>query len=120
MSLGDLARNLARLDLAAVRAAALVAAAETMAEAVREALSHPPGADHRFPWRETGALADSIEVAADGDEALIGSTSGVALYQERGTATVPPRPFFAPVAAEHAEAAAEAVGAAVANTLRSA
>jgi len=120
VSIADLARRLGRLDLAAVRQAALAAAAETIAGQVREALSHPPGADHRFPWRQTGALADSIGVSAEADEALVGSSSEVALYQELGTATVPPRPFFAAIAATEAEAAAASVGAAVADAIRSA
>jgi phage gpG-like protein len=120
VSIANLARRLARLDLAAVRQAALAAAAETIAAGVREALSQPPGGDHRFPSRQTGELADSIGVSADADEALVGSTSEIALYQERGTATVPPRPFFSVIAADHAEAAAEAVGAAVAAAIRGA
>ena len=120
MSIADLARRLDRLDLSSVRQAALAAAAETIAAEVREALSHPPDGDHRFPWRQTAELADSIGVTAEADEALIGSTSEVALYQELGTATVPPRPFFSVIAADRAEATAEAVGAAVAAAIRSA
>jgi len=120
VKIAEVAGRLARLDLAAVRQAALTAAAESIAAEVREALSHPPGDEHDFPWRQTGALADSIGVSADADEALIGSTLEVALYQERGTAKLPPRPFFSVIAAEHAEAAAEAIGAAVAQAIRGA
>jgi len=120
VSIADLARRLARLDLAAVRQAALADAAETIAVAVREALSHSPGADHDTPWRRTGELADSIGVSAEADQALVGSTSEVALYQELGTATAPPRPFFAPIADDRAEAAVAASGAAVAAAIRSA
>jgi len=120
VSISDIARRLARLDLATVRHAALAAAAETISVQVREALSHSPGGDHELPWRQTGALADSIGVTADGDEAVVGSTSDIALYQERGTAKEPPRPFFSVIGAEHAEAAADAVGAAVAAAIRGA
>jgi hypothetical protein len=120
VKIGDIASNLARIDLAQTRAAALAGAAETIADAVREALSHPPGGEHAFPWRQTGALADSIAVAADGDAAIVGSTDAVAPDQEYGTATIPPRPFLAPIAAEHVDAAAERVGAAIAEALRSA
>jgi phage gpG-like protein len=129
VSIADLARRLGRLDLAAVRQAALAAAAETIAEQVRAALSQPAGADHGFRGaasspspsrRQTGALADSIGVSAEADEALVGSTSEVARDQELGTARVPPRPFFAVIAATEAEAAAAAVGAAVADAIRSA
>ena len=120
MTILDVARRLARLDLAAVRQAALTDAAETIAGGVRAALSHAPGDDHEFPWQRTGKLADSIGVIADADQALIGSNSEIALYQELGTATVPPRPFFAVIAADHAEATADAIGAAVARAIRGA
>ncbi len=120
MRIADIARNLARLDLAETRATALAGEAEAIAEAAREVLSQPPGAEHAFPWRETGALVDSIDVAADGDTALVGSTDEAAKDQEFGTATIPPRLFLAPTAAEHADAAAEAVGAAVADAIRTA
>jgi len=120
VSIADLARRLGRLDLAEVRHTALAAAADTIAGQVRAALSQPPGTDHDFPWHRTGALADSIGVSADANEAVVGSTSEVAHYQEFGTATVPPRPFFAAIAAAGAEAAAESVGAAIADAIRSA
>jgi phage gpG-like protein len=118
VNISDLAQRLARLDLQAVQRAALQVQAETLAGAVREALNTPPGGDHRFPWRRTGTLHDSISVSADDDAAIVGSTSDEALYQELGTATIPPRPFLATIAAEHSERAAEAIGAAVAAALR--
>lgn len=120
MRIGEIARNLSRLELAGVRAAALAGAAETIANAVREALSRPPGSEHEYPWRETGVLADSIEATAEGDAAFVGSTDAAASYQEYGTATTPPRPFLAPVAADHAQAAAETIAAAVADAIRNA
>lgn len=50
------------------------------------------------PLLRTGALRDSIshEIVAPGEEAVIGSTSDVAVWQEFGTATIPPRPFLMP------------------------
>jgi hypothetical protein len=104
VSLGDLAHRLAHLDLAATRAAALASAAETIAEAVRE----------------SGTPEASIEVAADGDTAVIGLTDETARHREHGTAGVPPRPFLSSIASEHAEAAAGAIGAAVAEAIRNA
>ena len=77
-----------------------------------------------FPARRTNtrgcrparcATASSLE--ADTHGAIVASTSDVALYQEHGTATVPPRPFLAPIAAIHAEDAADAIGAAVAKAI---
>lgn len=120
MSLGDTAHRLARLDLASTRAAALASAAETIAEAVREALSHPPGSGHAIPPGESGTPEASIEVAADSDTAVIGSTDEAARYREHGTAGVPPRPFLSSIASEHAEAAAGTIGTAVAEAIRNA
>jgi hypothetical protein len=48
------------------------------------------------PLLRTGGLRDSIKVAVTGSEAAIGSESMIALYQEQGTAKIPPRPFLGP------------------------
>jgi hypothetical protein len=120
VKIGGIARSLSRLDLASIHTAALAGAAETMANAVREALSQPPGSEHRFPWRETGSLVDSIEAAAEGDSAIVGSTDAAAVDQEYGTAKIQPQPFMAPIAAEHAQSAVEMIGAAVADAIRNA
>lgn len=48
------------------------------------------------PELRTGELRDSIEVKAQGNEAVIGSDSDIALYQELGTDKMPPRPFLGP------------------------
>ena len=106
MSFSDSARRLRRLDLAPVRQAALAAAAAAIASDLRVSL--------------TGPLADSIGVTADGDTVLVGSTSAAALAQEHGTGKTQPRPVFAAIGPDHAEAAAAAIGAAVAAAIRSA
>ena len=41
-------------------AQALAAQAERMADAVRESLSDPPGGRHDRPWRQSGALRNSV------------------------------------------------------------
>ena len=47
-------------------AQALAAQAERMAAKVREGLSEQPGtAGHDEPWRQTGALHDSVGATAD-------------------------------------------------------
>jgi len=46
------------------------------------------------PLLRTGELRDSIEVVSNGSEAGAVSADLVALYQEQGTATIPPRPFL--------------------------
>lgn len=48
------------------------------------------------PLLRTGELRDSIEAVVKGNEAVVGSTSEIAMYQELGTAKIPPRPFLGP------------------------
>lgn len=48
------------------------------------------------PLLRTGELRDSIEHQVSGTEAVIGTPDIVALYQEQGTSTIPPRPFLGP------------------------
>ena len=52
------------------------------------------------PLLRTGALRDSIshEITVPGTEAIVGSTSDIAVYQELGTEHIPPRPFLLPSA----------------------
>ena len=108
---------LARLDLEAAEKESLSAAAAQIESAVKQALSHRPGEDHSAPWLRTGALRDSISHAAGAREAAIGSNSPIAVYQEMGTRSAPPRPFLAPTAARCGEDAARTVGDAVARVL---
>ena len=113
----EVAAVLARLDLDAVARAALRDAAEGMAGRVRDLLAVREDGAHVQPWMRSGALRESIGVAAEGDVAVIGSTSLVAVAQECGTERVPPRPFLGAVAVLDGGAVAEAVGAAVAAAL---
>ena len=48
------------------------------------------------PLLRSGELRDSIKVVAEGNVAGAVSDDMVALYQEMGTATIPPRPFLGP------------------------
>lgn len=48
------------------------------------------------PLLRTGELRDSIEAKSSGNEAVVGSSDIVALYQECGTSKIPPRPFLGP------------------------
>jgi phage gpG-like protein len=120
MKLADLAAGLARLDLDAAANAALGTQARLIGDAVREALSHTPGESHRFPWKQSGALQQSIGVTAEGNAAVIGAPDPVALWQEHGTAAIPPRPFLAPVAQDKAASAAASVGAAAVAAIETA
>ena len=104
------------LDLAIGRG--LRAAAEQVAERVRDSLSTLPGGPHAAPWLRTGGLRDSVAINVDGSGAVIGSTSIVAMAQEVGTRKIPPRPFLASTATEAAEAAALRIADAIAESAR--
>jgi phage gpG-like protein len=114
-------QNLIRaLDQRFDASAALAEAATTLAAQLRQVLATPPGGPHDHPWRQTGALQDSIEYQSNDTEALIGSTSETAAYQEHGTATMPPRPSFGPLAATEGATIARHIGHSVAEALSSA
>jgi hypothetical protein len=61
-------------------------------QADREAKGYPANE----PLLRTGELRDSIEhmIIIPGELAEIGSNSDIAVYQELGTSTIPPRPFL--------------------------
>lgn len=65
------------------------------------------------PLLREGDLRDSIEHEVRGNEAVIGSKSDIAAYQEFGTATIPPRPFIGPAAFRNHEKIKRILGAAV-------
>lgn len=46
------------------------------------------------PLLEEGKLRSSIQTTVQGDTAYVGSDSMIAVYQEMGTATIPPRSFL--------------------------
>src|ERR1700733_4246166 len=65
-------------------------AESTQAERARE------GYPANEPLLRTGEMRDSISYTIDkpGEEATVGSTSEIALWQELGTGKIPPRPFL--------------------------
>ncbi len=65
------------------------------------------------PLLRTGALRDSISHQVDGLDVAIGSTSDVMVWQELGTATIPPRPVLGPAAVRNERVIQETIGAAV-------
>lgn len=113
-----LAEALARLDFSAAQRDALEQAAQQLETSVRQTLSHRPGEDHSAPWLRTGSLRESIGHDASETVAAIGASDPVAVYQELGTRSVPPRPFLAPAASAQAEGIAHSIGDAVAQVLR--
>jgi phage gpG-like protein len=118
--LKSLADALAQLDLAATQREALERAVTQVEAAVKDSLSHVPGDDHSTPWIRTGGLRDSISHTVDESGALIGSNDPIAVYQELGTRTIPPRSFLASSAAGESDEVADSIGAAVVDSLRGA
>jgi hypothetical protein len=109
--------RLARLDIPNVIADAVGVAAQELQIRVMEALSQTPGQDHSVPWLRTGALRASIGNEVDGNVGVIGSSSDVAVDQELGTRSVPPRPFLASTAADTVEDIAALIATVVARHL---
>jgi len=116
-NLAEISARLGRIDLEPVHWQALEEAAQRIEAAVRSMLSHPPGREHDMPWLRSGELRSSIAHEADAEGATIGSTSMVAVYQEVGTRSDPPRPFLPPVAATLGEPVAETIGEAVVEAI---
>lgn len=65
------------------------------------------------PLLREGDLRDSITHETHGLEAIIGSKSKIAAYQEFGTEHIPPRPFIGPAAVESEHKIEELIGAAM-------
>lgn len=101
--LAEAMRRLARIDMRQTGDAALEYAASHIEASVQQALSNLPGEDHATPWLRTGELRASITHQVIEGSAVIGSADQVAVDQELGTRTIPPRPFLAPVAAAEAD-----------------
>lgn len=105
------------LPIATALQTALEAAANRIADAVRDVLATEPGGPHDTPWRQTGTLQASIATTIDGLTAHITSNDPAAAPQEYGTATIPPRPFLAPVATQLAEPIAHDLATAITSLL---
>lgn len=115
--LSEALRRLERIDMRRARHAALEQAAVRIEVAVQEALSRLPGEDHAAPWLRTGELRASITHDTSEDAAVIGSADPVAVDQELGTRTIPPRPFLAPVAAAESDNVMQDVAGAIGSAI---
>ena len=73
------------------------------------------------PLLRTGELRDSIGYSIDPETwtLRVGSTDPVAIWQEEGTDTIPPRPFLARAAAEKADEVAAIIEREITAALRS-
>jgi phage gpG-like protein len=69
------------------------------------------------PLLREGALRDSIEHAVGDKEAVVGSNSAVAEYQELGTQHIPPRSFLGGAAVRKGSDVAELLGSATVMAL---
>lgn len=65
------------------------------------------------PLLRSGELRDSISHEVSGHEAVIGSTSDVAVFQELGTDKIPARPFLGPAGFKSEGAIRSILGAAL-------
>ncbi len=117
-AIATLIARLAELPVMETQQAAVHAAADRMQQTVQQALSTPPGGPHEAPWLRTGTLRDSISATFDNATAVVGSTSPVAVDQELGTATIPPRPFFGPAGASLAVLVADEIAASFGDLFR--
>jgi HK97 gp10 family phage protein len=75
------------------------------------------GYDENAPLLASGALRDSIQYRSTEKSFEVGSDSQIAVYQELGTATIPPRPFLAPALHNKIPSILETVGKAVEKAL---
>lgn len=75
---------------------------EQLAESTKEQRVKQ-GYTENDPLLRTGKLRDSISHEVRGLEAQIGSTDDVMVYQEFGTANIPPRPVLGPAAYRNKE-----------------
>lgn len=83
-------------------------APSTLAEHARQGVGDTPLIVH-------GGLYGSISREVHDTEAFVGSTEDVAVYQELGTSTIPPRPFLGPAGLASAEKVAKIIGHAAAE-----
>ena len=82
-------------------------------EEEKERLGYPLGA----PLLREGDLRDSITHEVGLLEAVVGSKSPIAAYQEYGTDRIPPRPFIGPAAFESKEVIFKILGTTVVTGL---
>lgn len=67
------------------------------------------------PLLRTGKLRESISHRVAPGEAVIGSTSNIAAYQELGTSRIPPRPFLGPAVVRNERRIVDLIGATFVN-----
>jgi phage gpG-like protein len=69
------------------------------------------------PLLDTGKLRDSIHHSSNDEHAIVGSDLEVAVYQELGTRSIPPRSFLMEAAVHKTDAVLNAIGRVVTSHL---
>lgn len=75
------------------------------------------GFSENNPLLRSGGLRDSISHEIDSLEAVVGSDSGIMVYQELGTETIPPRAVLGPAAVRNKNVIIRTLGHAAAEGL---
>lgn len=75
------------------------------------------GFSENDPLLRTGELRDSMSREVVGNEAAVGSTSDVMVYQELGTVRIPPRPVLGPAAFKNRDRIEQVLGEAVVHAM---
>lgn len=75
------------------------------------------GFSENDPLLRTGELRESISREVTSEEAVIGSTSDIAVYQEVGTDKIPPRPFLGAAAFSNKEKILKILGGSMMHAL---
>jgi phage gpG-like protein len=75
------------------------------------------GFSENEPLLRTGDMRDSIDHVVEQDEAVVGSNSDIAVYQELGTDRIPPRSFLGGAASRRGEEVARILGGGVVKAL---
>lgn len=114
---GEMVRDEAKDELGTYQGAAGPTAAWSPLAESTKADRVAKGYPEDEPLLRSGDLRDSITYEVEGDTVSIGSDSDVAVYQELGTATIPPRSFLAGAAYRKEPEIVAEIGAAVEHKL---
>lgn len=82
-------------------------------QAQRERLGFEPN----NPLYRTGDLMESIDYSVTANKVRVGSDNEIAVWQEEGTPTIPPRPFIGPAMFESVEEIKKILGLMMVNWL---
>lgn len=119
-SLATIAERLARFDPEPVQRRAMQSAARRVERAAHDAVRQFEALGHQAGRPSRGDLQRSISCEADGNRAVIGSTSMTMRDREAGMSGEPPHGLLGALAAELGESVGAAVAQELTNAIRSA